>query len=107
MSPEGPAKQWARSTTSTKNHTPPAEVELITDVTASNGPNRETSDFTRAQGGCFDRWQVYDRSNHLRNSTTPSGGNILFLDGHVTWRKFQEMELRWPYLASGNPSMWW
>lgn len=112
MSPDGIAKQWVRTTMSTKTkttdkHIPPAAVELITDVTASNGPDRETADFTRAQGGCFDRWQVYDRSNHLRKSTKASGGNILFLDGHVDWRKFQEMEHRWFYNVFANPCMWW
>jgi prepilin-type N-terminal cleavage/methylation domain-containing protein/prepilin-type processing-associated H-X9-DG protein len=104
---DGPKKQWVKSTTSTKYKAPPATVELITDVTASNGPNRQTSDFTQATGGCWSRWQVYDRSNHIRNSTKPSGGNILFLDGHVDWRKFDEMEVRWRIGTSDNPSMWW
>jgi prepilin-type N-terminal cleavage/methylation domain-containing protein/prepilin-type processing-associated H-X9-DG protein len=104
---DGPKKQWVRSTTSTKYKTPPATVELITDVTASNGPDRETADFTQATGGCWSRWQVYDRSNHLKNSTKPSGGNILFLDGHVDWRKFDDMEVRWRIGTSDNPCMWW
>lgn len=30
------------------------------------------------------------RSAHL-NGSIPSGGNIMFLDGHVEWRKFQQM----------------
>jgi prepilin-type processing-associated H-X9-DG protein len=30
------------------------------------------------------------RSAHL-NGAVPSGGNIMFLDGHVDWRKFQQM----------------
>ncbi len=112
MSPDGVTKRWVRSTTSTKTKAtdksiPPASMELITDVTASDGPNRETADFTRAQGGCLTRWGIYDRSNHLRNGTKASGGNILFLDGHVTWRKFQEMEHRWFYESDGNPCMWW
>ena len=78
-----------------------------TDVPAGDGPNRETADFTRATGGCWTRWQVYDRTNHLKNSTKPSGGNILFLDGHVTWRQFAEMEHRWFYNQFANPGMWW
>ncbi len=112
MNPDGVTKRWVRTTTSTKikgsdKQIPPATMELITDVTASNGPDREAADFTRAQGGCYDRWQVYDRTNHLKNSTKPSGGNILFLDGHVDWRKFQEMEHRWFYNVFANPCMWW
>ncbi len=112
MDPDGLTKRWVRTTTSTKikgsdKPIPPATMELITDVTASDGPNRETADFTRATGGCWTRWQVYDRSNHLKNSTKPSGGNILFLDGHVTWRQFAEMEHRWFYNQFANPCMWW
>lgn len=112
MSPDGVAKVWVRTTMAhktkdTDKKIPPASIEFITDVTASDGPNRETADFTQATGGCFSRWGVYDRSNHLRNSTKPSGGNILFLDGHVTWRKFQEMEHRWFYEVYANPCMWW
>jgi prepilin-type N-terminal cleavage/methylation domain-containing protein/prepilin-type processing-associated H-X9-DG protein len=30
------------------------------------------------------------KSAHLNNST-PSGGNIMFLDGHVDWRSFRDM----------------
>jgi len=30
------------------------------------------------------------KSAHL-NKSTPSGGNIMFLDGHVDWRKFEQM----------------
>lgn len=112
MSPDGVAKAWVRTTMAqmtkdTKKKIPPASTELITDVTASNGPDRETADFTQATGGCFTRWGIYDRSNHLKNSNKPSGGNILFLDGHVTWRKFQEMEHRWFYNRYDNPCMWW
>ncbi|MEN6333615.1 MAG: prepilin-type N-terminal cleavage/methylation domain-containing protein [Phycisphaerales bacterium] len=84
-----------------------AGVELITDVTASNGPNRDTADFAGATGGCWDRWKVTDRTNHMKKGTHAVGGNILFLDAHVQWRSFDEMELRWPWGATGNPCMWW
>lgn len=43
------------------------------------------------------------RSNHVDGSGTPSGGNVLFLDGSVQWRRFTEMKSRptagWPF--------WW
>ena len=105
MSPNGPAKEWVRSLVET--NAAPADVELVTDVTASNGPNRDTADFSGATGGCWSRWQVYDRSNHLRKGTRAIGGNILFVDGHVSWRKFDEMEHRWFWKAYGNPCFWW
>ncbi len=112
MSPDGVTKRWVRTTTSTKTQATdksilPAAMELITDVTASDGPDRQTADFTGATGGCFTRWGVYDRSNHIRSGTKAAGGNILFLDGHVTWRRFQEMEHRWFYNVFANPCMWW
>jgi prepilin-type N-terminal cleavage/methylation domain-containing protein/prepilin-type processing-associated H-X9-DG protein len=105
MNPGGPEKEWVRSVVKTR--AAPASVELIADVTASNGPNRSGSDFTKATGGCWSRWQVYDRTNHLKKSTEPMGSNILFVDGHVQWRKFDEMQHRWFWQAYGNPCFWW
>jgi prepilin-type N-terminal cleavage/methylation domain-containing protein/prepilin-type processing-associated H-X9-DG protein len=98
--------EWVRSVASTES--PPGSVELITDVTASNGRER-SSDFTQATGGCWSRWQVYDRSNHLRKGSRPAGGNILFVDAHVEWRHFTEMERRWSWQGGdyANPSFWW
>ena len=104
MSETGP-KEWVKSLIDTKQ--PPANVELIADVTASNGPDRNEADFSQATGGCWSRWQVYDRSNHLRKGSRPTGGNVLFVDGHVTWRHFQKMEHRWFWNAYANPCFWW
>jgi len=105
-SPDNRHTEWVRSVIATQRSA--ATVELITDVTASNGRER-SSDFTKATGGCWSRWQVYDRSNHLRKGTRPAGGNVLFVDGHVQWRRFEEMERRWSYQGQDipNPSFWW
>jgi prepilin-type N-terminal cleavage/methylation domain-containing protein/prepilin-type processing-associated H-X9-DG protein len=106
MSPDNTAsKEWVRSVVSTKSA--PATVELIADVTASNGADRDTSDFTRASGGCYTRWQIYDRTNHIKSGSEPTGGNILFVDGHVQWRHFKDMEHRWFWQSYGNPCFWW
>jgi prepilin-type N-terminal cleavage/methylation domain-containing protein/prepilin-type processing-associated H-X9-DG protein len=106
MNPDNtPKKEWVRSVVDTKSA--PAKVELIADVTASNGADRNTADFTRATGGCYSRWQIYDRSNHLKSPTKPSGGNILFVDGHVEWRHFKDMEHRWFWQSNSNPCFWW
>jgi len=104
MNPSGPEKEWVRSVIATKQA--PALVELIADVTASNGPDRTTADFSTATGGCWSRWQVYDRSNHLKKGNRPVGGNILFVDGHVQWRRFEDMEHRW-FRTVSAPSFWW
>jgi len=105
-SPDGRHTEWVRSVVATEN--PPGSVELITDVTASNGRER-TSDFTKATGGCWSRWQVYDRTSHLIKGSRPAGGNILFVDGHVVWRPFNEMQRRWSWQGGdyANPSFWW
>jgi prepilin-type N-terminal cleavage/methylation domain-containing protein len=41
-------------------------------------------------------------SPHLKG-TLPDGGFIAFKDGHVSWRKFKNMEQR----ASSGPGFWW
>lgn len=105
MSPDGQPKEWVRSVITTKRA--PAMVDLIADVTASDGPDRELADFSRATGGCWSRWQVYDRSNHLKKGTKATGGNISFVDGHVQWRRFEEMQHRWFWQTYGNPCFWW
>ncbi len=100
----GEPKEWVKSVTSTK--AAPAKVELIADVTCSDGPDRDKADFTRATGGCWSRWQIYDRTNHLRRGSRPVGGNVLFLDAHVQWRSIDEMEHRW-FTQPINPCFWW
>jgi len=104
MSSNG-TEQWVR-TLFPRGGQAPASVEMITDATASDGPTREGSDFTKATGGCWSRWQVYDRTNHLTQGE-PKGGNILFVDGHVEWRAFTEMEHRWFWQSNANPCFWW
>ena len=68
------------------NTTSLADTEVVTDIIISGG---NPPDFTRVQGG----WVKPHTTSHL-NGRAPTGGNILFLDGHVAWRKFAEMRLR-------------
>jgi prepilin-type N-terminal cleavage/methylation domain-containing protein/prepilin-type processing-associated H-X9-DG protein len=109
----GETKVWAKSVVEAvatvngkKVKKPLATVELITDTTASDGPDPQTADFTKATGGCRSRLGVYDRSNHIK-SKQATGTNIAFLDGHIAWRPFAEMEHRWFYQSYGNPCLWW
>ncbi len=44
-----------------------------------------------------------DRTNHL-DGQMPAGGNIVFLDGHVEWRPFHEMDST---KHDGAPQFWW
>lgn len=71
----------------------PTTRELLADATLSEG----TNNFVRVKGG----WAEYHRTSHV-NGTRPAGGNIVFLDGHAEWRKFQKMSIR----TTGSPIFW-
>lgn len=81
---EPPEKQFMRETVAMKNA---ADMEIVCDATISiNGR------FTGVDGG----WRGH-RSNHLKltgKTNQASGGQILFLDGHVKWRDLSEMRIR-------------
>ena len=65
--------------------------ELATDCTISTGnPANYTSVPIAVPIGTG---QSIVRSPHL-DGNKPSGGNIVFLDGHVDWRKFSNMSQR-------------
>ena len=99
LSPEGtPQKQWIRKWTCRF----PSEQELVTDTTYSDRPERD-GNFVDVPGSAQQiRWGLLDNTNHLRGSSRPAGGNILFVDGNVSWRDFEEMEYR-----GGAPCHWW
>jgi prepilin-type N-terminal cleavage/methylation domain-containing protein/prepilin-type processing-associated H-X9-DG protein len=68
-----------------------SDIELGTDMVNSTGAPRSSSEnFTGARGGHNEsHW-----TSHLRNNKKAAGGNILFLDGHVSWRDFAAMKVR-------------
>jgi prepilin-type N-terminal cleavage/methylation domain-containing protein len=68
---------------------PPSKTELVLDdVVSLNG------DYTYIKGGSLNgNTQVKQRTNHLLGSR-PAGGNIMFEDTHVEWRKFESMTNR-------------
>jgi len=85
--------------------TPPASQRvLLADVTMSsfgqdNPAARYTYNFTAIVGG-------YPRSYTSAHLTGrfPTGGNLGMLDGHVEWRKFDDMT---PRAQGGGPVFWW
>lgn len=100
--PKGtPAKQWVK----TLNCKRPGETELIVDATLSTTDDPDTGNFAEVKGGSFSRAQILDRTNHLVNGGRPAGCNVCYVDGHLNWRNFSEMEVRYP--ASGTPYHWW
>ncbi len=62
------------------------DTEVVVDsvISSGNPPN-----FIAVKGG----WVKDHKTSHLEKSR-PAGGNILFLDSHVAWRKFQNMKVR-------------
>jgi len=96
-----PKKEWVKMLTCKQ----PAATELVTDATLSTGPDAETASFVEVRGGLWDRWQIYDRTNHLTHGSKPVGTNILFVDGHLEWRPFRDMVVR--FAPPNTPYHWW
>ncbi len=97
-------KTWAK--TLNDKHT--AQQELVVDATLgqadSQAPHHYDFDMITS-GDMWTRYQIYDRSNHLKNSQEPLGTNVGFLDGHVSWRTFSQIEER--YGGNSMPVFWW
>ena len=55
--------------------------------------------YTQVKGGFY----IPHLSPHLKAGRFPSGENVGFKDGHVVWRKFDEMDQR----CNGGESFWW
>ena len=72
----------------------PSDTELGFDSTAC-----VNNDYTAIAG------LLVDPSNHVRGKK-PLGGNILFLEGHVQWRDFSNMKVRFNTVGPAGPVLW-
>jgi len=70
-----------------------SERELASDAILSIGSNNFAVPISFPEKG---------RPPHMEGRR-PAGGNLVFLDGHVAWRKFAAMSIR----TTGDPSFWW
>jgi len=82
----------------------PTDRPLAADATISAAgqyvyASRYTYNWTDVEGG----FTVHHLSPHLDHNH-PAGGNVLMLDAHVEWRKFDQMDCR---VAGGTPGFWW
>jgi prepilin-type N-terminal cleavage/methylation domain-containing protein/prepilin-type processing-associated H-X9-DG protein len=80
-------KQWVVSAQDSQ----PASRELVVDsIMGVLSPNTKYGrNFAQCSGGIYDQYKIYDTSSHLKNEYEPTGGNIVFLDGHTEWRPFK------------------
>jgi prepilin-type N-terminal cleavage/methylation domain-containing protein len=79
----------------------PSERVVVADATLSDGNNmvnRRLNRYSKIAGGS----KVIHDSAHL-NGQLPLGGNLLMLDGHSEWRKFDKMTIR----TQGGRPFWW
>lgn len=86
------AKPWPRKITARNG----AKVELIADQTYSNTSNLTHPNIqfaVKVPQGNFGIFGILDTTNHL-NGGKPTGGNVLYLDSHLEWRKFNKMTVR-------------
>ena len=79
-----PPKVFLTSFEGTNN---PSTTELVVDAVICATAN--TNNFSRVPSGVIS----HHSTSHM-NGTRPAGGNILFLDNHVEWRNFKQMEIR-------------
>jgi prepilin-type N-terminal cleavage/methylation domain-containing protein len=81
----------------------PSARIVAADGNLSNGANetdRTRNSYTGVMGGWSD--QRGHQCPHL-DGKLPSGGNGIYLDGHVEWKKFRALLVR----TDGAPPFWW
>lgn len=80
----------------------PSDAVIVADATLSEGHNetdRTKNNYIKITGG----WSQPHRSAHV-NGKMPIGGNLLYQDGHSSWRQFNKMVVR---TDGSEPSFWW
>jgi prepilin-type N-terminal cleavage/methylation domain-containing protein/prepilin-type processing-associated H-X9-DG protein len=78
-----------------------SDTEIAFDATISNSNIRATASFGKVFGG----YSQSHQSAHWYGGQ-PVGGNVLFMDGHCTWRPFKLMQPRANPVGS-NMVWWW
>ena len=94
----GTYNRWPR----TINCTQPSFTEVVCDRVVS--PYGNTELFKDLPIGGLWWWGIPDGSNHFVLNDMPAGSNILFVDGHVSWRDFDKIHVRFD---TNSPYYWW
>jgi prepilin-type N-terminal cleavage/methylation domain-containing protein/prepilin-type processing-associated H-X9-DG protein len=85
----------------------PATTELVADVVVSQGPasgpttNPNTQQWRNVTSTNPSELPNGYNSSHM-SKNRPAGGDILFMDGHVEWRRFQDMQMWGTWSNSRN-----
>ena len=84
------------------------ERVLVADATITmpgqnNTALKNTYTWRNVQGGFY---KQHTSPHFCGSGATPTGGNLLMMDGHVEWRKFQDREFVCRTTA-GPPGFWW
>ncbi|HXU76477.1 MAG TPA: prepilin-type N-terminal cleavage/methylation domain-containing protein [Methylomirabilota bacterium] len=69
----------------------PADTELVTDVVVSEGSGATPDKFVGVYTVNPTELPKGFNSSHM-GTRFPAGGNILFMDQHISWRRFQAMK---------------
>ena len=95
-------KKWCKSVYEKQM----ARMEVVVDETAGQTRAGTRHGFTFSEiggGGIWSQHQLYETTSHLKDDEEPQGGNIGFLDGHIEWRDFEDMEDR----IGSTTHYWW
>ena len=89
--------KWIEKVTDSTEKSKPSDLVLMSDIVLSREDRKTWDDknFITIYGG----YHSGHGTTH-RKGDKPLGGNVLFLDGHVVWRNFDEMKVRlwvWPH----------
>ena len=82
-------------------------TELVLDIVVSDKPNRGPTTSYSALVSASPVLNGKLSANHMGKGT-PAGANILFMDGHVEWRKFNDMvDPAWVNFVGGATKYCW
>jgi|ERR1035437_575791 prepilin-type processing-associated H-X9-DG protein len=70
---------------------PLADTELVADVVVSEGTGQTSDKFSDVYPSNRAELPKGYNSSHM-SGRLPGGGNILFMDNHVSWRRFRDMK---------------
>lgn len=101
----GKDAKWISKLTNVKGS---ADAILVMDNVISQG----TENFFEIKvGGAWDYFGVYDTTNHKSthhipgsNNLEPDGANVGYVDGHVDWRDYDDMEIQYQV---DSLRFWW